>query len=146
MNKMFIDLEGVIIDTWHAGNFILDWTSEQLRLLVVQYGVRSVELFSYAVDNDKDKLVVQPILKYTEQIIDVEFSNIITVENVIEIINWTEYMFTLKQRGKRFGFIEYVRNIALLDDTVDNYILLDDSVEDEVVDMGSYKIIFRQIV
>ena len=148
MNKMFIDLEGVLIDNWHDANCILEYTGEQIKSLFDQYCKKdqTIDLFSYAVDNEKDKECVWWILLEVQKLLGIKFHNVITVENVIDEINWTDFMFVLKQRGKRYGFIEYIRNISHLDETVDNYILLDDSVEDEVIDMGSHKIIFRQIV
>jgi hypothetical protein len=114
MNKVFVDLEGVLIDNWHDANSILEYTGEQIVTIVNQYNVGGIcHLFSFAVDDERDKERVLRILPEVEKALKIKFESVITVENVIETINWTDFMFMLKQRGKSFGFIDYVRNMLM---------------------------------
>lgn len=148
MNKVFIDLEGVLIDSWHTGNSIIEWTGEQISSLCEQYSVTEADLFSFAVDNAADEQSVLGWLPQMFKCLGIELGKIHTVQEIMDTVGFDDFMFVFKQKGKRRGFIEYVANICHLDEyeDVDNFVLLDDVVDDEVIDMGSYHITLRQIV
>lgn len=128
---VFLDLEGTIIDTWdnhEMGNI------QKVRQWLKNENVKAAGIFSFAVDNEKDKADFKNafVFKALEEALGVMFTRIVTVEEVRHAIMMKnrvklEDLWEVKQLwGKERGFIDFCFQhfndceCVLLDDLVND--------------------------
>lgn len=133
MNKVFIDLEGTIIDVWHGGNLKLK-NVELIKDVISQYGVNEVGIFSFAIVNSSDlNDFFGRLCGKIEDAIGVPITSVPTVRDMmradanhtgftpVHTIDWHQ------ARNKELAFkiwalgeLSHFTNAVLIDDVVPN--------------------------
>lgn len=131
---VWIDLEETIIDSWY--NCYLR-NVYRLRNLIVRFDVKQINIFSYAIWNDDDKLYFRKDIQD-----DIESSLGISVNEVLSIVeikNKVEkhygYVYNgindfIHFEGKFYGFLKYINSLELSNCKV---ILVDDAVQNSTL-------------
>ncbi len=136
MNIVCIDLEGVLIDSWE-NRAILYNKKKQIREILTTIGTNTCDLFSYAVDNMTDYVSFMKFAHQLELAFDIEFNEVFTVLEIMDMSRTEKMMWEFKMDGKRDGFIEFIRQKKLDNNTLYSFYLIDDNVQNEVVELKS---------
>lgn len=139
--RVFLDLEKVLIEAWEDWS-ILYWNKEQISVYtaLTEY---HVDLFSNAIDGDKDLSFFKKNQKHLENEFGFIVDNVTSCQERMELQSFNEPMCVYKNLGKKVCFIEYVKRIAK--NECELYILLDDMVSDEIVHYGTFSILFVKV-
>lgn len=141
--NVFVDLEGVLIDSWD------DWVALLHNKEKVKYWSELDSfgmpcLFSNAIDSLKDCAAVNKRLGGLEDLFEQLFFNdpycCVESRNVKRLPMW-EY----KQQGKRQNFIDCVTFLGGGDCNNNLFVLLDDMVEDEFLRLDNFDILFVKV-
>ena len=141
--NVFVDLEGVLIESWD------NWLALLHNKEMVQYWSELDSfgmpcLFSNAIDDLNDSFTVEKRLDVLEGLFGQLFFNdhecCVASRNVKRLPIW-EY----KQQGKRQNFIDYVTSLDEGDWNNNLFVLLDDIVEDEFLRFDNFDILFVKV-
>lgn len=132
MIKLYIDLEGTIIDNWDSFEII-----HCAVPLIEKYPNMPIEIFSFAVDNDKDMAKLEANMHHLNVSFNREFSNNFKVELLSDWYNLP--MYSIKNMGKEKGFIDYLTFYVIGDELANTtFVLIDDMVSHmKSIDLGN---------
>ena len=136
-HKVFLDLEGVLIDDWNNRNIHFK-TNKQLTSFFESVGSNKCNIFSYAIDNMQDYVAFMKFANNLELAFNIDIDDVLTVVEIMDITNSTGIMWEFKMEGKRNGFISYVSQITKNTNQLISFYLLDDNVENEIVHLSQF--------
>lgn len=144
--KVFIDLEGTIIDEWGVNNFLIK-NAEQVKETVQHLLIDELNIFSFAVLNEADKELfrreLQPqIEKFFALRVKVWSKNeimdaVLKRKNLNNISEFDFYSIF----GKGWAFIEFCQALW----TEGSFLLFDDAVENTIFQKDRLFIELRKI-
>ncbi len=134
-HNVFLDLEGVLIDDWNNRNIHYK-TKKQLTSFFESVGSNKCNIFSYVIDNMQDYVAFMKFANNLELAFHIDIDDVLTVVDIMDIINSKGIMWEFKMDGKRNGFISYVSHITKNTNQLCIFYLLDDNVDDEIVQIS----------
>lgn len=134
-HKVFLDLEGVLIDDWNNRNIHFK-TKKQLTSFFERVGSNKCNIFSYAIDDMQDYVAFMKFANNLELAFNIDIDDVLTVVEIMDVTNSTGIMWEFKMEGKRNGFISYVSQITKNTNQLISFYLLDDNVENEIVQIS----------
>ena len=128
--KFFFDLELTLIFSWQDAMILY-----QHRPIFEKYGAIGVtaDLFSFAVNDQHDAITFdQTYQTVLEKEFDLQFDNIWTVKELMDISKWEKSMTEYKwYHGKTKSFIDLITNkLSKTQTEPTTYVLFDDMVDD----------------
>lgn len=134
-HKVFLDLEGVLIDDWNNRNIHFK-TKKQLTSFFERVGSNKCNIFSYAIDDMQYYVAFMKFANNLELAFNIDIDDVLTVVEIMDVTNSTGIMWEFKMEGKRNGFISYVSQITKNTNQLISFYLLDDNVENEIVQIS----------